>query len=215
MRGAWKAGALLAAGAGLVWGAKAFASAPRGGSTIVTEASRLEFVRRVWAAIVEATPNLGSTALATRVRVMILAHAAYETGWGITTGYRLGNNLFNITRSASDAGPVVSGPDTECDASGNCRPITQRFRAYGSLAESVRDYIAFLSASRYAASLKLLLAGDLGFAEALGKAGYYTLPIAKYVSSYRAMIDSVVKRLRGLDLIPATSVTFTAFGRFV
>lgn len=169
--------------------------ATTGEKASLTEDQRLKFVHDIWNAVSRVWPASSAAS-----RQLIIAHAAYESGYGVGTAYRLGNNIANITKGSSNI-PSIDGPDTECDANGMCRPITQKFRAYATLDDSVSDYLAFLQSSRYASAYSLLVAGDVGFARALGEAGYYTQPIPTYVSNFRGVLAGVRKRLATLQLV--------------
>jgi flagellum-specific peptidoglycan hydrolase FlgJ len=121
---------------------------------------------------------------------LVIAHAAFESGWGkakASTGW----NWFNITAGAYWAGPVQPGPDTEYDAAGNVKKITQRWRVYADGTSAIQDYLAFLKAGYVGAYQRLLTADGPGFAAALGVAGYYTLPMDLYVQRYTNVLNSV------------------------
>lgn len=161
----------------------------------LTEDDRLRFVSDVYTAVASTWPESSAAS-----RQLILSQAAFESGWGVGTAYRLGNNPLNVTAGSASV-PSISGPDTECDAGGVCRPITQKFRAYRTLADAISDYLSLLQTSRYRSAYGLLVAGDVGFAEALGRAGYYTLPIPQYVASFKGVLAGVQKRLAALQLV--------------
>ncbi|TVT45802.1 MAG: flagellar assembly peptidoglycan hydrolase FlgJ [Denitromonas halophila] len=108
----------------------------------------------------------------------MVAQAALETGWG---KYQLrdasgqpSHNLFNIKAGSSWEGKTVSVGTTEYV---NGRPVTEqaRFRAYGSYAESFRDYARLIGNSpRYADVVGQQDAA--AFARELQAAGYATDP---------------------------------------
>ena len=108
----------------------------------------------------------------------MVAQAALETGWG---KYQLrdasGNpshNLFNIKAGNSWQGKTVTVDTTEYV---NGRPTTEsaRFRAYGSYAESFRDYARLIGSSpRYAEVVGQQ--DPAAFARELQAAGYATDP---------------------------------------
>jgi flagellar protein FlgJ len=79
-------------------------------------------------------------------------------------------------------------------------PQRERFRAYGSTAESFADYVGLIStARRYADALSQ--AGDPdSYARAVTKAGYATDP--KYADKWLAIYhgDRLEQALRGIDL---------------
>ena len=108
----------------------------------------------------------------------MIAQAALETGWG---KYQLRNadgepsrNLFNIKAGSGWQGETVAVAATEYV---DGRPVTEnsRFRAYGSYADSFRDYARLMSSNpRYAQVLNQQDAE--GFARELQSAGYATDP---------------------------------------
>lgn len=126
---------------------------------------------------------------------IVVAHAAFESGWGKSKPARLGFNLFNVTRTRSDSRPVIESEDLEYDSSGNARPITQRFAKYGSLGEGLAEYFRLLSGPRYAGTLARLEAGDsVGFVNELREGGYFTLPLAEYQQTFVGVLAGVRKR---------------------
>lgn len=181
---------LSVAGLLLAWRAFATPATPHGSGSAgpITEAGRLAWIRDVWAAIERALPAASKS-----TKALILTHATYESGWGTSKPARLGNNLFNIVRGSSP-GPTIESGDLDCSG-GTCRPITQQFRAYGSAFESVVDYLTLLRTMRYVKAYDRLVAGDVGFVADLGRAGYYTLPIAEYQKQISTVYSSVLKRL--------------------
>jgi flagellar protein FlgJ len=130
---------------------------------------------------------------------LVVAHAAYESGWGSARAAS-GRNYFNLTAGSRWRGRIVQGPDLEY-SDGVVKRITQRFRAYDSDAEAVRDYLAFLSMPRYRPAREALVAGDaLRFVQLLGPdrsretppvGGYYTLPTARYAAEFAAVLEQV------------------------
>lgn len=159
--------------------------------------SPLEFATRLWAALGQITTSAGNK-LGTATKLTILSHAAFESGWGKGTAAREGYNYFNITAGPQWKGPIILGADTEYDAAGNVKNITQKFRKYGSDQEAIRDYLDFLSTQnggRYSKSYASLMAGNMTeFVAQLSAAGYYTLPVDQYQSQMAGAADSV-KRL--------------------
>lgn len=156
---------------------------------ITLPGTKKEFIALVMSALNSSLPSLSI-----QTKAMIIAHAAYESGWGKARAAQQAN-LFNLTAGSSWAGAVVTGPDDEYDAAGNKRPITQRFRAYHSLSEGLRDYQDFLNRYHTRAA-NLLTIGDVAFVVALSQSHYYTLPVAQYVKTYRAVLNGVIDTLR-------------------
>lgn len=148
-----------------------------------------EFVKDVREALGGVAPYLSVPA-----QQLVVAHGAFESGWGKSGPAKRGLNLFNVTRVLGDARPVIESGDQECDANGLCRPIVQRFAAYGSLGEALADYFGLL-AQKYAGALVALEQGNPTlFVQKLREGGYYTLPLADYASRFAGVLAGVKKR---------------------
>lgn len=130
------------------------------------------FVEKVWPQAVEASRATGIPAR------FLVAQAALETGWG---KFELKNadgtpshNLFNIKAGRSWSGDTVSTATTEY-VNGAATRENARFRAYGSYADSFRDYANLIRNNpRYAAVVGQNDA--TAFARGLQAAGYATDP---------------------------------------
>jgi flagellar protein FlgJ len=141
---------------------------------------------------------------------LLLAQAALETGWGRAVpqrGDEPANNLFGIKAGASWDGASVEQWTLEHEG-GVTAPQRERFRAYGSTAESFTDYVDLIAtARRYAGALEK--AGNPeDYARALTKAGYATDP--QYADKWLAIYhgDRLEHALRGIDLpLPTPQVT--------
>lgn len=141
--------------------------------------------------------------------VLIAAHGAYESGWGTAMAAKGGNNYWNLSAGSMWFGPVVMGADVEYTPGSNVAvPITQKFRKFADAPSAVVNYLSFLSAPRYADGLRKLLAGDPTFVVDLGinkygpdgksivsawsggliKGGFYTLPIERYSTEFKAVL---------------------------
>ena len=118
---------------------------------------------------------------------IILAQAALETGYGKAMK---GNNLFGIKSHGKGDGLMVATHEV---VNGKSVPVTDSFRQYDTLEDSVKDYGAFLKSNpRYAEMLK---AQDLDQQIIkLGQSGYATDP------QYADKIASIAKgkRIGGL-----------------
>ncbi len=142
-------------------GATAPASGPRG------------FVRTIWPLARAAGAALGVGP------AVLVAQAALETGWGrALTRHpdgRSTHNLFGIKAGPAWSGPTAAVPTVEYRDGVASRGV-DRFRAYGSYAESFADYVRLLRTDpRYRAALAG--ATDPGaFTAALQEAGYATDP---------------------------------------
>lgn len=127
------------------------------------------FVASIWPHAQRTARELGVPAKA------LVAQAALETGWGRRlVGGRGGqsHNLFGIKATGWNGRSVDSG--THEYVNGTRVNQRDRFRAYGSAAESFADYARLLGRPRYAAARGN--ADVRGFASALQQAGYATDP---------------------------------------
>jgi flagellar protein FlgJ len=145
--------------------------------------------------------NAAAEALGVEPR-LLLAQAALETGWGRAVPQRgdaSANNLFGIKAGAAWNGPSVEHWTLEHEG-GVTAPQQERFRAYGSTAESFADYVDLIgTARRYAEALEHA-ADPESFARELTKAGYATDP--QYANKWLAIYhgDRLEHALRGIDL---------------
>ncbi len=109
----------------------------------------------------------------------ILAQSALESGWGKSevrgADGTQSRNLFGIKASKDWTGPVVEASTTEF-VNGESRRVTQRFRAYGSYAESYADYARLLTGNPRYRGVLAQGRDAAGFANALQQAGYATDP---------------------------------------
>ncbi|HRC38366.1 MAG TPA: glucosaminidase domain-containing protein, partial [Rubrivivax sp.] len=139
------------------------------------------FVQQHGAAAREAEAATGIPA------AFMVAQAAHETGWGRKEIRHADGtpafNLFGIKAGAGWRGPVAEVTTTEY-AGGTPRKTVEKFRAYGSYAESFADYARLMKDSpRYSgvvARVSALAAAHkpteaaAGFAHGLQGAGYAT-----------------------------------------
>ena len=142
------------------------------------------FVRRMWPHAQDAARQLG---VAPEV---LIAQAAHETGWGKSVPRfadgRTSHNLFGIKANRGWEGDRVINSTLEFV---NGSAVRQRdgFRAYGSYAESFKDYVNFLQVNpRYGEALNAVKDGA-AYLRALQRAGYATDPT--YAKKIQAMMD--------------------------
>jgi flagellar protein FlgJ len=157
--------------------------AAAGGASAGQQAS---FAARLGPLLEHAAKQLGVSAR------VLLAQAALETGWGRSV---VGNNVFGIKAGPAWSGAAVTAATHEVE-NGRSVPQTAAFRAYGSLAEAVHDFVSLIAgSSRYRAAIG---AGDdaKGYAAALIKGGYAT------DGNYPA-------KLAGVAASPAIGAAFT------
>ncbi|MBI5889469.1 MAG: flagellar assembly peptidoglycan hydrolase FlgJ [Nitrosomonadales bacterium] len=125
---------------------------------------------------------------------LILGQAALESGWG-KREIRMADgsdshNLFGIKAGKDWNGKVAEVTTTEY-CNGVASKQVERFRAYGSYAESFRDYAKLLSNNpRYAGVMAQEDAN--GFAQALQQAGYATDP--RYAEKLVGVIGGIRAR---------------------
>ncbi|WP_459951022.1 flagellar assembly peptidoglycan hydrolase FlgJ [Denitratisoma sp. agr-D3] len=145
-------------------------------------ATSRDFIAKVWPHAQEASRVTGIPAQ------FLVAHAALETGWGraeprLADG-RSSFNLFGIKAGKSWNGAAAEASTTEY-VDGVAQRQVERFRAYGSYAESFQDYAKLLAGNpRYA---NVLGAKDgTSFARGLQQAGYATDP------AYAAKLERII-----------------------
>jgi len=143
------------------------------------------FTSAVWPQAVAAS---GTTGIPPQ---FLVAHAALESGWGKSeprfADGRSSYNLFGIKAGSNWQGATVEATTTEY-VNGVAEKRVERFRAYGSYAESFRDYAQLLAQSpRYAGVVGSRDAAS--FAQGLQRAGYATDP------AYAAKLERVIGSL--------------------
>ncbi len=152
-------------------------------------AGPLAFVRRIWPLARAAGAALGVGP------AVLVAQAALETGWGRALARhpdgRSTHNLFGIKAGADWTGPAAAVPTIEYRDGVAVRGV-ERFRAYGSAAESFADYVRLLRTDpRYRGALAG--AGDpRAFTRALQDAGYATDP--HYARKIQAVLQGPTLR---------------------
>ena len=162
------------------------------------------FVQQHGAAAREAEAATGIPA------AFMVAQAAHETGWGRKEiRHADGTPAFNrvgIKAGAGWRGPVAEVTTTEY-AGGTPRKTVEKFRAYGSYAESFADYARLMKDSpRYSgvvARVSALAAAHkpteaaAGFAHGLQGAGYATDPA--YADKLGRVINTTLRLQRSLN----------------
>lgn len=135
----------------------------------------------------------------------IVAQAALETGWGTSQpadSNRESHNLFGIKAGSSWRGASVTA-DTQEYVAGVAGRENARFRAYGSAAESVADYVRVLRDNpRYAGALNT--GNDVrAFATALQQGGYATDPqYANKLMAIAAQLPRDVNQFKSVAAAP-------------
>jgi len=144
------------------------------------------FVQENWPHAQEAGRQLGVDPRS------LIAQAALETNWGRNlpqdAAGRSSNNLFGMKSSPDWAGATVTAATQEYEG-GDATGVSAQFRAYGSAAQSFKDYVALLRNNpRYASALNTG-ADTQAFAAALQRGGYATDP--NYASKINAIARNV------------------------
>jgi peptidoglycan hydrolase FlgJ len=143
-----------------------------GSKAPVTDAQRRDFVEKMLPQAEAAARELGVDARS------VIAQAALETGWGTAQpadGSGGSHNYFGIKSGAGWHGATVSADTTEF-TNGVAGIERAQFRAYGSVAENMSDYVRLLRDNpRYSSALNT---GDdvHAFGSALQRGGYATDP---------------------------------------
>jgi nucleoid-associated protein YgaU len=116
-----------------------------------------------------------------------IGQAALETGWGNSNLMTKANAFFGIKAGKNWTGKVYSADTQECYDGVNYTDITDTFRAYDSLEESVKDYYDLITnSSRYSAACNV---NDAKTAiTAIKNGGYATSPT--YVTNVMSIINS-------------------------
>lgn len=123
----------------------------------------------------------------------MVAQAAHESGWG---KHEIRNadgstsfNLFGIKAGANWKGATTTITTTEV-VDGEAHKVQAKFRAYGSYAESFRDYAQLMKDNpRYAQVMNSTTAD--GFAKGLQRAGYATDPA--YADKLTRVINTTLR----------------------
>jgi flagellar protein FlgJ len=129
----------------------------------------------------------------------MIAQAAQETGWGRKeirhADGSSANNLFGIKAGANWKGATADVVTTEY-LNGEPRKVVQKFRAYGSYAESFNDYAKLMKDSPRYARVVNAGADAKGFAQGLQKAGYATDPA--YAEKLSRVINTTLRLQRSV-----------------
>ncbi len=153
----------------------------------VDDAQKQKFIEKMLPQATAAAQQLGVDPRA------IVAQAALETRWGTSQPADSAGgsqNYFGIKAGASWQGASVESSTTEYVA-GEAGTEQARFRAYGSLAENVADYVRVLHQPRYADALGT--GNDVrSFANALQRGGYATDP--EYANKLVAIAERIPVR---------------------
>ena len=177
--------------------APAATGAPPASAAPATSDARMPGAARDFMAQQSTNAQAASAATGIPAR-FLLAQAALESGWGRhevraadgTPSY----NLFGIKAGHNWKGPVVEAQTTEY-VNGKAVKSVQRFRAYGSYAESFHDYAKLIARNPRYTQVRDQK-NEVAFAYGLQRAGYATDP--RYA-------EKLVRVMRGIG--PGYSTT--------
>ncbi len=135
--------------------------------------SPMLFAKHIWKQASEAAIKLNVSPVA------LVAQSALETGWGKhiprNAQGQSSNNLFGIKAGSGWKGQTVSVATREF-IGGQEKTLTQTFRAYSSVDESIKDYAALMQSDpRYQQALRVGKDPEK-YVQALQDAGYATDP---------------------------------------
>ena len=139
-----------------------------------------DFVQKMMPYAVKAVEGIGMNPL------VLVAQAALETGWGQHVPE--GNNYYGIKAGSSWQGPTqdLDSPEFE---HGAMVTRNSRFRAYPSVLESMKDYVALITGNeRYSKAATKSYDPDTYFDE-IQKAGYATDP------QYAAKLKNITRQI--------------------
>ena len=118
---------------------------------------------------------------------VVIAQAICESGWGQSTIMMKANAIFGIKATSSWKGKVYSAQTKECYDGINYTTITDLFRAYDNLEESIADYFDLIcNSSRYSKALNTN--SPLECITAIKNGGYATSPT--YINTIMSIINS-------------------------
>lgn len=118
---------------------------------------------------------------------VVIAQAICESGWGQSTIMMKANAIFGIKAGSSWKGKVYNTKTKECYDGINYTTITDTFRAYDSLEESIEDYFKLIcKTSRYKDAL--FTDSPKACITAIKNGGYATSPT--YIDTIMSIINS-------------------------
>lgn len=180
--------------------ATAASNAPAPASPIASAATQASFVQELWPQAQQAAQQLGIDPRG------LVAQAALETNWGQqvprTAAGQSSNNLFGVKASTGWTGERLTAGTLEV-AGGRTLATRAEFRAYGTRAQGLQDYVALLRTNpRFAAALNTG-SNVNAFAAALQQGGYATDP------NYARKVDAIAATLKSAGPLPTQGKTET------
>lgn len=147
-----------------------------------------DFVKTLWPTINKVGNELGMSNI---IKQVCLAQAALETGYGSSSLMVKAHALFGIKASKTWKGKVYSAKTNEVYA-GIEQTVSVTFRAYDTVADSVRDYFKLLQGKRYKEALTAKTVEDA--VHIIVKGGYATDPryAEKVINIYKQVIVGAI-----------------------
>lgn len=129
-----------------------------------------EFIKTLWPTINKVGDEVGMSDI---IKQVCLAQACLETGYGSSGLMIKAHALFGIKATKAWKGKVYSAKTREVYNSID-QTVSAVFRAYDTVADSIRDYYKLLSSKRYSKALKADTVADaIGI---IASSGYATDP---------------------------------------
>lgn len=143
-----------------------------------------DFIKTLWPTIEKVGNELDMPDV---IKQVCLAQAALETGYGSSALMVKAHALFGIKASKSWKGKVYSAKTNEVYA-GIEQTVSATFRAYDTVADSVRDYFKLLQGKRYKEALTAKTVEDA--VHIIVKGGYATDPryAEKVINIYKQVL---------------------------
>jgi LysM repeat protein len=142
-----------------------------------------EFIGAIAPIVQKVNKGMGNPLFAS----VVIAQAICESGWGQSTIMMKANAIFGIKAGSSWKGKVYNTKTKECYDGINYTTITDTFRAYDSLEESIRDYFELIcKATRYKNAL--FTESPKACITAIKNGGYATSPT--YINTIMSIINS-------------------------
>lgn len=147
-----------------------------------------DFIKTLWPTIDKVGNELGMPDV---IKQVCLAQAALETGYGSSSLMVKAHALFGIKASKTWKGKVYSAKTNEVYA-GIEQTVSATFRAYNTVADSVRDYFKLLQGKRYKEALTAKTVEDA--VHIIVKGGYATDPkyAEKVINIYKQVIVGAI-----------------------
>lgn len=147
-----------------------------------------QFIKTLWPTINKVGNELNMSDV---IKQVCLAQGALETGYGSSSLMVKAHALFGIKASKTWKGKVYSAKTNEVYA-GIEQTVSATFRAYDTVADSVRDYFKLLQGKRYKEALTAKTVEDA--VHIIVKGGYATDPryAEKVINIYKQVIVGAI-----------------------